>query len=84
MKDEGRLPNGWKITAIIFIILFLTETLFFVWAYYQGAEEQEKILECYYNVCERYPEAFYEETVCTCYEFDVIGNLVVAKTELLK
>jgi len=48
------------------------------------ANEEAKMEACYYEICNDYPEAWVDGNVCTCYEYDFIGNLVAAKTELMK
>lgn len=84
MMDEGKLTNRWKIIAILFIILFLVENLFIVWTYYVGLQEENKVIDCYYDICGDYPEAYYESDVCICYDYDVMGELVIAKTEIIR
>ena len=63
------MVNKWKITAIIFITLFILETIFLVWAISYGTGILEKETECSINICADY-EAFYfddTENVCYCY-----------------
>lgn len=60
--------NGWKLTAIIFIILFVAETIFFVWLVQNGFEEIEKENECAINICEWYDAYQYYDSICYCYE----------------
>ncbi|KKM88832.1 hypothetical protein LCGC14_1254880, partial [marine sediment metagenome] len=43
--------NGWKVTAIIFIILFILETVFFIGILSIGFSEIDKENQCIYNVC---------------------------------
>lgn len=74
--------NGWKVTAIIFIILFILENLFWGWAIWYGIQEEKKATECYYDVCENY-EAFYDAGVCSCLELGENGY-DVAKTTVIK
>ena len=76
--------NRWKITAIIFIILFTLETAFFTWAIVLATNEENKINECYYEICNEYPDALREDNLCYCYDYDVLGNLQIVKTELMK
>ena len=79
MKDKK-----WKVLAIIFMILFallLTFNILAV-AYVNYDTKQQNI--CYYDICSGYPDAYYLDHVCTCYEYDVIGNLVVSKSEYMK
>ena len=74
----------WKILAIIFIVLFVIENLFFIFMVNIVLNDEEKVNECYYNICGEYPEADYEDKVCSCYDYDNLGNLIIAKTEYLK
>lgn len=65
--------NGWKITAIIFIILFVLETIciigFLKWALDYVDEDYERESNCAWNVCsEAQAYIYYEyEQVCECY-----------------
>lgn len=62
--------NGWKITAIIFMIAFVAETLLIAWAWNLGGDAIEKENDCQINVCESY-EAFLFDSynqMCYCYE----------------
>ncbi|KKM10463.1 hypothetical protein LCGC14_1721800, partial [marine sediment metagenome] len=43
--------NGWKLTAIIFIVLFILETVFFIGILSIGFSEIDKENQCIYNVC---------------------------------
>jgi|26BtaG_2_1085354.scaffolds.fasta_scaffold08602_5 hypothetical protein len=49
-----------------------------------GCETQR---ECYYQggaVCKKYnTEAYYAEGICSCYEYDLIGELIVAKNKVM-
>jgi len=81
---ENKKTNNWKTIAIIFIILFTLETLMIIWGTVLIQEEEEKTEECYYNICEDYPEAYFEEDYCYCYDYDQTGKLVVAESEYMK
>ena len=61
--------SGWKTTAIIFIILFILETAFLIWAVNLGYDEIEKENECAINICEDYGSYYYDgyEGICYCY-----------------
>lgn len=74
----------WKTIAIIFIALFILENLFITWTVLETNKEIEKTNVCYYDVCSEYPEAMYEYDLCTCYDYDLLGDLVVVKTEYMK
>jgi hypothetical protein len=71
---------GWKITAIVFISLFALLLAFNVWGYCLVIEEENAINDCYYNTCADYPEAWYEDGVCACYDLDEYGEYEIAKT----
>ena len=74
----------WKILAIIFICLFIIENIIIAWGYLAVVNEEDKINECYYDICEGYPDAWYELDVCTCYDYDNLGSLVTAKEKYMK
>ena len=76
--------NGWKTTAIIFMILFLLETSFFIWAVWYAGAEEEKDNICAYDICEEYPQATRDGNICYCQDYDLLGNSQVVKTELMK
>lgn len=77
--------NGWKTTAIIFIILFILTWILIIWGMNMVDNDEENLNECYYNVCGDYPDAYYEENFCYCYEYGVFsGELEITKTEYMK
>jgi len=73
----------WKSIAIIFIILFVLETSLFVWAYSLSVKEEKMIMECYYDICEDYPDAYFEENLCSCIGYDLWGEEIVSKQEYM-
>lgn len=77
--------NGWKVTAIILMIVLALVLAFFYWSYTIAVDEEEKTMNCYYDICSEYPEAFYDVTdkVCSCYDYDVMGELKVTKNKYL-
>ena len=82
---ERKIWSGWKTVAIIFIVLFTIQTAIFVWGYMETKREAKLTNICYYNICEDYPEAIYEydQGLCTCYDYDLMGNPTIAKTKIL-
>ena len=68
------MANGWKITAIVFILLFVLETAFVGWGLYLVQHEEEVRADCYWNICENYPYAEWNvqtaDNVCYCYDED--------------
>jgi len=78
------MVNGWKLTAIVFIILFGILFTYNCWAIYYWNDLDKQTNICYYDVCEIYPDAYYDDDLCTCYEYDILGELIVAKTKYMK
>ena len=76
----------WKTTAIIFIILFSVLLLLNMWVIADAARDEKRTLNCYYNICEDYPEAHYDIYigVCYCYDFDkTTGEYTIVKTKYI-
>ena len=76
--------TGWKITAIIFIVLFVGFLTFAIWAWSVGINEIEQQNECYYDICNEYPDAWIDGDICFCYEYSLLGESVVAKTTYMR
>ena len=76
--------NGWKATAIIFIFLFAVETTFIGYTIHLYNVELEMTNECYYDVCKDYPSALLENGVCFCYDYNMLGELDIVETEIMK
>lgn len=60
----------WKVLAILFIILFLSETTFVIWFINLGIKTIEKENECSFNICEDFQSYSYDsvENICYCFE----------------
>ena len=62
---------SWKATAIIFIILFVLETISFIYLINVGTREINNENECVLNVCSEdiYDSYYYDslEHICYCY-----------------
>lgn len=71
--------NGWKVTAIIFIILFLLETIAVVGIMSVGVGEINKETECANDICQTYDAYQYYSDTCYCYR-----NNEVAYTKYMK
>lgn len=67
--------TAWKITAIILLVLLILETSLFVWGYLTAIKETEMTNLCAYDFCKKYPQSYYADGVCTCYDYDLLGNL---------
>jgi len=80
---EKEKINIWKIIGIILIIVLIVENLFLWWGISMVNQEEEDTKQCYYDVCEEYPDAELTEGVCFCYDYDLIGDLVIVKTEII-
>lgn len=64
--------NGWKVTAIICIILLILETAFIFWAGKVGNEISQNEKKCAYNICiaQGYNSYTYDSVMqlCSCYD----------------
>jgi regulatory protein YycI of two-component signal transduction system YycFG len=49
---------GWKITAIVFIILFILTWIYLIWAYIYVTNEEERTNICAYEFCKEYPQSY--------------------------
>lgn len=74
----------WKTIAIIILILFIIENFIIIYGIYLIEKEEKLTYECYYDICEEYPDALYEEPLCTCYDYDLMGDYVIAKQKILE
>ncbi len=88
MKGDKKTRKGfrmnWKLIAIVFIVLFVSETISILWGIYLYEKEQEEWNVCLYEICSDYYYGEVEDGVCFCYDYDLIGNLKLYKTEILK
>ncbi len=75
--------NGWKTLAIVFMVLFFTFVAFGVYAIIDENNKYDKMNTCYYEICGEYPEAGYENNVCSCYDYDVLGYLQVVEIKYM-
>lgn len=61
------MANGWKILAIIFMILFILENIGLVLLIQWTYQDINKENECVVNVCGDYDAYNYVEGFCECY-----------------
>jgi len=81
--------KGWKITAIIFIILFVLETAFISYSIYLSKRQQQDVKKCIIDVCgydvdaqnwtRGFYDYYYEQNSRTCYCLDKNGEPRFAK-----
>jgi hypothetical protein len=68
--------NGWKITAIIFIILFIISSSVIGWMIYVGTIYNHNKNTCMANICGDiiYDSFYYDgnENICYCYNGGVV------------
>lgn len=69
--------NPWKIVAVIFIVLFVLETVAFIWFFSFGTRVLSNDVECSVNICgqmEGVTSYIYDsyESICYCYSGDEI------------
>jgi len=61
--------TGWKALAIVFICLFIVETLLLIWIWNVGTEFIENENECAVNICQDKDSYYYDSQnrMCYCY-----------------
>jgi len=64
------MADKWKVVAIIFIVLFILETVAVLFLVKIGIDEYDKDTKCAIEVCgsDEYDSYFYEYNVCNCYK----------------
>jgi len=70
--------TGWKIIAIIFIILFILETMFLIWAFNLGEQAEVNESKCVYSICDGFKSYQYDQYSNMCYCF-VNGEVIKEK-----
>lgn len=66
------------------MILFIALLAFNVWGVLIILDEEDKINTCYYDICSESIDAVYDDNICICYDYDMMGNLITTKTEYMK
>ena len=74
---------NWKTIAIILVILFCLENAFLAYSYYYSIKEDKRIKQCYYDLCSEYPEAYFVDDICYCYNYDQLGYLIQEETFII-
>jgi len=74
-KSKDNFYIKWKIVAIIFIILFILETIFIIWLFNIGTDSIETENHCAYEICnldesDRFDAYFSDdwENICYCFK----------------
>ena len=66
------MVNGWKVTAIVCILLLIAETSLIVWAYNYGTESIDNKIKCSNEICFNIDSSafIYDEytNTCECYQ----------------
>jgi len=75
--------TGWKILAVTSTTMLLALIGILIWGTILNAEYEEKVSTCYYDICSGYEDAWFDQNVCYCYAYDVLGNEVVDYTEYM-
>ena len=78
----AKKTNVWRILAIIFIALFVIETIFLIWIFSVGTKMLKNENICAINICDLgsedtpYDSYYYDdyEEICYCYTGDEITH----------
>lgn len=61
---------NWKVFGIVFMILFILETLLLVWMFSIGSKMIQRDTECGVNVCSDFESYYYDDFEKLCYCFN--------------
>lgn len=61
------MVNGWKITAIIFICLWITTMFTVIYIMKTGIDILEQEDSCAYDVCSEFESYYYDPNLRVCY-----------------
>lgn len=67
MTPTNQTKSTWKVTAIIFIVLFVLSWAFFLYVTKIGIDELNKEEQCRADVCIGYDGFYYANGICYCY-----------------
>jgi len=75
------MVNGWKVAAIIFMVLFILESASIVWLFKIGIDMDKDEMDCAMNICEDYSAYNFDiySNMCYCYEGGEIFKEVYIK-----
>lgn len=84
--ESKKVSRKWKILALILLSIFALLMITYMYGTYKFRKDYDNTNYCYYSICAEEPDAIYniQTNVCTCYDYDVLGNEIVTKTEYLK
>lgn len=78
VKDNTQTKiNGWKIVAIIFIVLFVLETIGVIWLLQIGTKEIDNRTKCSNEICSdsSYDSFSYANGICQCYSSGKVSKI---------
>jgi len=76
--------STYKVLAIVLLVILILENLFIGWGIYLVAEEENQFNECAYETCAGSTDAWVEDNVCYCYDYDELGELVISSKTYMK
>jgi len=79
IRELQNKKTGWKVVAIIFLILFVAESSFWIWAINWGYEHNRKESLCSLE-CSQYTLYRYEEEICSCLNINNYGDVEAVKS----
>lgn len=84
-KMKKQVKPIWKTIAIILMAILIILFVIVIWSNASYNKEMKETNICYFDVCEQYPDAEYDyyEKVCYCYDYDMMGDLVLSKTKYM-
>ncbi len=76
--------NSWRTFAIVLLILFILQSLSIITSILNDFEQDQNEKSCSYDTCDGYDESEFDNEICYCYEYDLMGKLKVVKETWIK
>jgi len=67
MKQDNKVNKGWRTSAIVFIVLFVLQSMFVVWIFKAGNDLIDAENKCSVNVCDGYESYYFDNLERMCY-----------------
>lgn len=70
MESKNKTGKGWKILAIVLLVILVLENAFILWGVSLVNKDTANEKECMLNICQDYSSYYYnvDQQMCSCYE----------------
>ena len=75
---------NWKLIAVIFIVIAILESILICYSLISYSNQIKETNECFWDICGDYPDAQYDNGICSCIDYDMFGNEIISHTEYMR